>query len=188
MEVYDEGYYEQLQKLLENAPSAAARYEAIVNAPFRQQLAAAHLGLGTVVLLLVHEANGTLDRIALSKTESAHGAVRMSAKPFKAIRIPLNNPDNLTVRALIQNTPQQIIDWHDLFTPALTGHEARLNQAGAGVECTVAFPLVYNGKPRGVLLFSYLEPAEQIGDSHYAFMERYCAIVSKGLESGGGND
>ncbi len=72
--------------------STQTRYQAIVDAPFQDKLATTSLGLGIVVFLLIDEQEAVIERVALSKTESAEGAVLMSAKPFRKIKVPLKHP------------------------------------------------------------------------------------------------
>lgn len=160
---------------LDETRTRKALYKAIVNTPFSNKLHATELGLGIVVLLLVNEKRKTLDRIALSETERAHGAVEISAKPFHEILIPLDHKENLLITALDTLEPQLTEDWAHLFAPELTPEEARFNQAGAGIACSIIYPLVpfASRSACGALIFSYFEPLTSIGPSHHAFMKAY---------------
>lgn len=158
-------------------------FHAIVNTPFTDKLHATELGLGIVVLLLVNEKNGTLDRIALSETEMAKGAVEISAKPFHEIRIPLDHTQNMLIRVVKNHEPEFTEDWSGMFSPELTPEEARFNQAGAGIACSAAYPLLsFDGKTAlGCMIFSYFEPLKELGDRHYAFMKVYADTVAAKL-------
>lgn len=182
MEAFSDTYYAELGSILSNAQSEDALFSAVVNAPFHDQLTTARLGLGIVVLLLVNPKTKTIDRVALSDTEGAKGAMRMSVKPFHTIRIPLANKQNIIAKAIREKAHQQTIEWAPLFVPALSAREASLNQSGAGIECSVVYPLVDlpNG---GALIFSFHEPPETLGPEHYRFMQTYAGLAAKRLKS-----
>lgn len=165
----------QLAEKLQSA-SQPQLHQAIVNAPFQDKLFSTHLGLGIVVLLLVNPETKTIDRIALSDTYPAQGAVRMSAKPFKEITIPLDHAHNLIAKAIQQGARQLTADWKYLFIPDLTPREARFNQAGAGIECSYVYPLI-GPKGKGAIIFSYFEPPDKVGPEQQYFMESYNALV-----------
>lgn len=151
-------------------------YQSIVDEPFKDTLTATKLDLGIVVLLLVDHKNNTIDRIALSNTIQAEAAQRMSAKPFHEIKIPLGHSANIIAKAIDKHTPQQTESWEDLFTPALTGQQARFNQAGAGIECSFVYPL--NISTGGALIFSYFQPSDNLYEPHKQFMAAYANRVS----------
>lgn len=170
---------------LDEPQSADALYRAIVNTPFTDKLGATKLGLGICVLLLVNNENGTLDRIALSETEMASGAVAYSAKPFHEIRIPLDYRENLLIKAVDKKEYQVTEDWAPMFVPELTPEEARFNQAGAGIACSVVYPLVpFEAKASlGAMIFSYYEPISSITSRHHRFMKTYTDTVASRLSS-----
>lgn len=156
-------------------------YNAIVNAPFIDKLVTTRLGLGIVVLLIDNGETYTVDRIALSDTYHAEGAVNMSAKPFKEIKIPSDHLDNIIVKAIHTKRPQHTSDWKDLFTPAMTPVDARFNQAGAGIECSYVYPFDYNSG--GALIFSYFIEYEKIGEAQKRFMKTYAGLVGSTLRN-----
>ena len=92
-------YRAELKKAL-NAARQQDLYQTIVDAPFYDRTMTARMGLGIVVLLLVNHQDKTIDRIALARTDLAQGTLDMSAKPFKDIRIPLNNHENYIAVAI----------------------------------------------------------------------------------------
>lgn len=158
-------------------------FKAIVNTPFNDRLQATELGLGIVVLLLTNEDNGTLDRIALSDTERAHEAQKISTKPFHEIRIPLDYKDNLLINVVDSRAPVFTDDWAGMFVPELTAEEARFNQAGASIACSALYPLIPFGtnKACGALIFSYFEPLKSLTEKHRAFMKAYADTVTAKL-------
>lgn len=169
---------------LDGHKKRSSLYNAIVNAPFKSQLLLpTTLGLGIIVLLLVDKNTNTLDRIALSNTELADGAVKMSAKPFDEIKIPLSYEDNYLVQVIKTNSFQQTEDWQHIFVPELTPQEARFNQTGAGIDCSIIYPLTPVGQqePLGALIFSYYEPLSNIDSEHHAFMSEYSDLVANTL-------
>jgi len=160
----------------------AALYKAIVNTPFTDEVAAAQLFLGIVVLLLVNEKAGTIDRIALSDTHLAKGTLKMSVKRFKDIKIPVDYYENVIAEAIHTGEPRATSDWRYLFEPALSPEEARFNQAGGGIGYSAVYPLS-QGAPAGALIFSYYQFADQIKAPHHSFMSGYTELVSRVLRS-----
>ncbi|HSH56058.1 MAG TPA: hypothetical protein VK983_04500 [Candidatus Limnocylindrales bacterium] len=156
-------------------------YDSIVNIPFESRLEATLLGLGIVVLLLKNDKDGTVDRVALSRTERAEGAVAISVKKFEEIKIPLDEHDNVLVQAIHRDEFRIITDWKYLFIPALTPQEARLNQAGAAIDCSVVYPLSQFSRG-GALIFSYFEPMSKLTNGHHRFMGGYAKAASEALE------
>lgn len=176
----ENSYYIVFKDAMKSAKNDKQLFDKIVNLPFHDRKTSAILGLGVVVLLLVNKKERTIDRIALSNTEQAHGAVNYSVKPFKDIKIPLDNRDNYIGIAIRTRRPMMTADWQHMFIPALTAQEARFNQAGAGIACSVIYPLI-GARDGGAMIFSFYEPIGRIGQDHHNFMERYSALVTKAL-------
>src|SRR5690349_4335847 len=88
-------YFQKLKDLLAQAEGDKELFETIVNAPFHDRKETTLLELGLLVFMIVNEKTGNIDRIALSQTEFADGAVKHSAKPFKEIKIPIDNKHNI---------------------------------------------------------------------------------------------
>lgn len=154
-------------------------YRSVVDFPFQDKLFATSLDLGIVVLLLVDSVDGMIDRIALSNTELAMGAVRASAKPFHEIRIPLNDEQNIIAQSIRKHKSIATNDWNFLFTPALSADQARMNQTSASVECSIVEPLIHD--VHGALIFSFFQPEHHLGMDHHIFLQKYAPIVSKHL-------
>lgn len=175
--------FDKLQTVLAGAKTDKQLFQAIVNAPFEFRLPCAVLSLGIIVLLLVNPRTGMVDRVALSNTEPAKGAVNISAKPFEAIKIPLDHEPNIIVKAIKTGRPQETTDWRYLFEPDLTPKQARFNQAGAGIGCSCVHPLTGARDGGGALIFSYYDSLENLGPEHQNFMQRYSALVSDRLQA-----
>src|SRR5205809_2346388 len=93
-------YLSELKQALNSTKDDTQLFKNIVNAPFNNRKHAALLGLGIVVLLLVNKSSRVVDRVALSDTELAQGAVKVSVKPFKDIKIPLVYKGNFIAEAI----------------------------------------------------------------------------------------
>ncbi len=149
--------------------------QTIVDAPFFDKLLTTTYDLGIIVLLSVDDSGEFINRVALSDTEHAKGSTTVSAVPFSEIRIPIDDPNNCIANVIKTGNHQLIDDWYCLFTPALTAEEARRNQAGAGIDCSLVWPLK-SGKG-GALIFSFYQPQDFIGDQHIIFAKQYAELV-----------
>jgi hypothetical protein len=121
-----------------------------------------------------------LNSVAVSDTDLAKGAARMSVTPFAEIKIPLTYHGNFIAEAIRSERYQQTSDWQYLFAPELTPEEARLNQAGAGIACSFVYPLPY-ARAGGALVFSYYLPIDKIDREHREFMRTYSKLVANSL-------
>lgn len=179
--------YSVIPNSLDDDIEIPSLFQVVVDTPFSNRLRATELGLGIVVLLLTDQHKEQLYRVALSDTEMARGAVSMSAKPFHEIIIPISTDKNILVTALKSHKFQVTEDWANLFTPELNAEESRFNQAGAGIACSFAWPLVSKEQDMafGVMIFSYFESLKNIGESHKEFMQIYSETVAAKLVSMG---
>jgi hypothetical protein len=171
--------YQQLEKRLNSFTGLKDLYSKIVNVPFQDRLLTSHVDLGVLVLLQVNEKTKTIDRIALSDTDFAKKAVQVSAKDFRKIKIPLNQPDNIIALSIKINEFKITDDWTCMFNPILTPEQARLNQANAGIECSLVYPLL-SGKG-GALIYSFYQPQSKITDEHLDFVSTYSMIVDDAI-------
>jgi hypothetical protein len=167
---------------LQAAKDEPALFSAIVNAPFQFRKETVKMSLGILVLLQVNKAKGTIDRIALSDNELAKGSTDMSAKKFKEIHIPVDDSDNSIAKAIRSGEPQLVADWAYLFTPVLTPEQARLNQAGGGIGCSVVYPII-GARNGGAMIFSYFKYPNNITAADHAFMRGYIQLVASQLGS-----
>lgn len=151
--------------------------QSLVDAPF-VTMEAVRIELGVIVLLLVRPKTKTLDRVALSQTEPAAGAVRMSNKPFHEIKIPLDTKDNSLVKAIETGKRQIVTDWKYLFIPELSPEEARDNQRGSGVLVSVVEPFKAKSQ-KGALIFSFLCPKSSLAKEHLSFTADFAKVVTK---------
>lgn len=175
-------YAASLKKYLDGAINDPDLFERIVNAPFQDTMKSVLLSMGLLQMTLVNTKTNMVDRIALSDTEAAKNAVRLSVLPFKAIHVPYDFEENIIVKAIRTGKPQLTQDWQYLFIPALTPQEARFNQAGAGVACSFVYPLIGAGDG-GALTFSYYQPLDVIGKDQRDFMQTYTTLAASFLSS-----
>ncbi|MDB5175515.1 MAG: hypothetical protein JWM81_373 [Candidatus Saccharibacteria bacterium] len=168
-----------LEKSFDNAQDYKALQRMIVNAPFEQKLATASLFLAFIVLLVVNKKSGLIERVALSDTELAHNTTEVSFKAFEDIKIPVDHTENIIVQSIKSHEPRDTTDWYYTFTPALTGQQARINQASGGISYTAIYPL--DIPPQGALSFSYYQYPENIDKTQHDFMKQYAVIVSKAI-------
>ena len=173
-------YFQAMEHLLAKTTNDKDLFEVIVNAPFHNKLHTTTLDLGIVVLLLADKKEGVIKRIALSDTEPARWAVKMTPLPFHEIKIPSDNKTNIIAKAIKTNEPQYTADWKYLFIPALSAESARFNQAGAGMACSYVYPLI-GAREGGALIFSFYQPPDQIKNKHRSFMKKYSEIAAKAL-------
>jgi len=172
-------YSDSLGARLQIAVDDKTLFKHIVNVPFADRLHVTTLDLGIIVLLLVNKNEGTIDRIALSNTEMANNTVKISDKPFKQIRIPVDHEVNILSKAIRTGRSQHTVDWEYLFTPSLSGESARFNQSAGGIGCSYVYPLkVRDG---GAMIFSFYTPISNISKEHTDFMKLYASAVTKAL-------
>lgn len=183
----EQTYFKQLKDLLTSPKHATkspqAFYQVIVDAPFTDPLSATYLNLGIVVLLLVDEKGKVINRVALSNTVHAAGAVRTSEKHFNEIKIPLKENKNIISKAIKTGIATHTEDWKDLFTPALSPQSARFNQAGAGIACSIVEPFKF-GNYGAALIFSFFKIPSNSART-LKFTRVYSDMVSEALANRG---
>ena len=171
--------YDKLKIALVTPKDDLGLFRAIVNAPFDQKPKAAFMFLGIIVLLLVNKEKGTIDRIVMSDNEMTEDINKVSVIPFKKIKIPLNDKDNIIARALATGIPQNTTDWRFIYSPVLNPDEAHINQASSGISYSAVYPLeVRDG---GALIFSYYLFSGHVGNKQLEFMKKYTKLVANVL-------
>ena len=171
-------YFEELVSLLSMNRPVKDMYKIVVNAPFHDKLQATSLDLGIIVFLKV--TGKTIDRVAVSKTEHADWATKMLPIPLKKIKVPVGHKQNLVAKAIATGRSQKTTDWKQLFEPAIPDDAARFVQAGAGIDCSLVYP-VKNCGQGAALIYSFYQPLNDLGKEHYDFMKFYTEAVSSSL-------
>lgn len=175
-----EDFIRELKDKLAAAHNDAALFETIVNAPFYNRRLTTTFGLGFLSFVLVNKKTKTIDRISISKTDTAQGAIDITIKPFEQLIVPLGYKGNAVAEAIRSGRYQQTTDWNYLLTPVLKPEEARLNQAGAAIACSYVYPLI-NARDGGAIIFQYFITLDKIENLHREFMYRYTKLVSSAL-------
>ncbi len=176
--------YSQLQEKLDKATTKLRLFQAIVDSPFVFKVETARMLLGAMVLLLVDNKTGMVNRVALSNTYLAKETLKVTYKRFEDIKFPLDQQENAIAKAIRTGKPQDVTDWKYLFVPALTAEHARLNQAAGGFAYSCVYPIP-ELKDGGALIFSYYLFSGKIRSSHRKFMRTYAKMVSKSLKAKG---
>jgi hypothetical protein len=174
--------YQKLNETLAACTTRDELFRAIVNAPFTYRVEMTHMSLGIIVLLFANKTDGLIHRVALSSTEMADGTKDVSVKRFEDIKIPIDYEHNVVAEVIRTQQPRRTADWQYLFAPALTAEEARLNQAGGSIACSVVYPLRDVGDG-GAIIYSYYQYPEYLGDAQEEFMERYSYIAASRLRA-----
>jgi len=175
----NDDYFEELADKLASSKDDADLFGTIVNAPFDDPSVTTGLGLGFLSLVLVNPKTATIDRIAISKTETAQGAIDVTVKRFEDLKVPVGHRANLVNKVISSGKSQRTTDWNDLLTPVLKPEEARLNQAGAGISTSYIYPL--KARSGGAIIFQFYVEPSQIGPDQTHFMKRYSRLVSEAL-------
>ena len=173
-------HYSEMKNSLASSSSQDDLFYKIVNLPFDDKLLCTFYDLGIMVLLQVNPVTETIDRVALSDTELAKGAVKLSAKQFHEIKIPISQKNNIISDAIRLNEFKCTEDWAPMFNPVLTSRQARLNQANAGIECSLVYPL--SSRNGGALIYSFYQPQANITNEHLAFVAKYADLVDTALK------
>lgn len=173
-------YFAYVQTLLLKTGTDEQLFEAIVNAPFCDKLHTTSIDLGMIVFVLANRQTQQIERVAYSKTQPAIDAVKASPKEFLKIKLPLNDKENITAKAIRNGKYYKTSDWQYLLSPALSPEAARFNQAEAGMGCSFVYPLK-GAREGGALIFSFYQNIDMIGKKHLSFMKRYSDFVASRL-------
>lgn len=155
-------------------------FRAIVNVPFRLKVESALMFLGIIVLLLADKKTKIIYRVAMTDNELAEATKKVSVKRFRDIKVPISSRKNIIAKVIRGDKPAMTTDWKDLFIPALTPAQARINQANAGIACSAVYPLT-GLESGGALIFSFYQYIDKINAKTKKFMDFYAKEVSAQL-------
>ncbi len=141
------------------------------------------LGHRIVVLALVDEKTGLLNRVSISQTEEAKQALAASPIPFHEITIPLSQEDNFSIKALKQNQPFITHDWFDILNPAYSKSDAQKIQEIVGIKTSMVYPISYHGKTRGVIIFSMVKSEDEVSEDEKDLIKGYTDIVGIAVQN-----
>lgn len=182
--VVSEAYIQELKRTLDSVKNDKALFGTIVNAPFYNRRITTILGLGFLSFVMVDKRTRTINRVSISHTDTAQGALDITVKPFRNLKVPIGFKGNAVAEAIRSGRYQQTSDWSYLLNPILKPEEARLNQAGAGIACGFVYPLI-NVRDGGAIIFQYFITLDKIGMAQREFMFRYTKLVSNALGKSG---
>ena len=152
--------------------------EAIVQAPYNHPREMGLLFMGFLCFYQPSSDGTAIQYISSSDTEYARQAMEGYDFDLHDYRVPLTATENSLVQAFTTGEPVTSSNWDTLRRPEVEEGVARMNQANSGIACSVAYPLV---DKRGVLLYSYFQYNEALGESHQTFMQGYADLVSEVL-------
>ncbi len=141
------------------------------------------LGYRIVVLTLVNEEKGVLQRISLSSTPEAARAQEASAVPFRDIEIPLTTYDNVLIKVLNEKRPYVTHYWPHMFHPVLTAEQALKNQQAAGIKTSMVYPVIVHDKAIGVLIFSMVKEESEVMEEEKELIRGFTDIVGLAVQN-----
>jgi hypothetical protein len=174
--------YAKLRQELSAASDDAARFSAVVNAPFEQRIATAFLFLGIIMLVLVDPETKQLVAKAISQTDFVKEIDNMAAIPFDKIHISLSDSDNLLVQAITSGQPKSTADWTSLLNPVMEPSLARFTQASGGIVFTAVHPLDGVGAG-GALVYSFFQRSDTNSAAQNDFVVQYTDLVVDALKA-----
>src|SRR3989337_4605292 len=141
------------------------------------------LGYSIVVLALIDKKEGILRRISISQTQKAKEALAVTPVPFEKIDIPLSSETNLCIKVLKSMNPATTHDWRDILTPPFTEEDARKVQNLVGIKTSMVYPVVYQGKTQGILIFSMVKDESGVSENERDLIRGYSDIVGLAVQN-----
>lgn len=141
------------------------------------------LGYSIVVLALKDEEKEILERISISQTDKAKKALQITPVPFKDIKIPLDCVDNYCIRALNENKPLIVNDWKDLLLPSYTTEDAQHVQKILDIKSSIVYPVNYQGKTVGVLIFSMQKNESEMSEEERDLISSFTDVVGLAVQN-----
>lgn len=135
------------------------------------------LGYRIIVLALVNKSSGFLERIAISETAEAKEALKLSPVPFREIRIPLSETNNLSIRALQDKVSYQTRNWYDILRPVYNSDQAAIIQKGVGIKASMVFPLIFRNESIGILIFSMNKDYDEVTEEENDLLRGFVDLV-----------
>jgi signal transduction histidine kinase len=153
-----------------------------VNSVFNE-LGYLDLGYRIVVLSLINEQEETLERIAISQTEDAKKALLATRVPFSKIIIPLNEADNLCVKAISTKSVYATTYWYDILRPVSNEADAAILQRKVGIKTSMIYPVFANGRAIGSIIFSMVKKYEEVTDREKELLAGFVDLVGLAVQN-----
>lgn len=141
------------------------------------------LGYRIVVLALVDHEQQTLRRVSISQTDEAKKAVLASPVPFKEINIPLSETENYCIKTLQENKPTVTHNWYDILRPIYTPEDAVRVQSYVGIRTSMVYPVIYRGKPEGIMIFSMVKDIGEVTDQEKDLIQNLTDIIGLAVQN-----
>ncbi|KKR81288.1 MAG: hypothetical protein UU73_C0003G0148 [Candidatus Daviesbacteria bacterium GW2011_GWA1_41_61] len=135
------------------------------------------LGYRIIVLTLFNESTGFLERVAISSTPEAKKALELTPVAFKDIKIPIHNFDNLCIKAMKDKQIYRTYDWYDILRPVYTKEQAEIVQKAVGIKSSMVYPLIFQGRPIGVLIFSMIKDFNDVTEDEKDLLSGFADLV-----------
>ncbi len=141
------------------------------------------LGYRIIVLALLNEGEGVLERVAISSTEEAQKAIKLSPVPFKDIRIPIYETENLGIKAMREKSIYKTRNWYDILQPVYSQEQAAIVQQAVGIKSSMIYPISFRGKPIGVLIFSMVKEYEEVTEEESDLLDGFTDLVGLAIRN-----
>jgi signal transduction histidine kinase len=172
----------RLEKIILNTLDFTEVVQKIVDSVLTE-LGYLQLGYRIIVLALVDHQTQQLKRVSISQTDEARRALQILPIPFNEIVIPNSEKDNLCIRAMMENKPYITHDWYEILHPSFTADEARQVQQAVGINTSMVYPVFYNGRADGVMIFSMVKDENQVSESERDLIKSFTDIVGLAVQN-----
>jgi signal transduction histidine kinase len=120
------------------------------------------LGFEAGVLSLIDDKTATLKRVAVSHTRAGLIGIKMLPVPYKAIGIPLEDQQNILIKAIRERKPQITKRMFDLFVPSLPPETVDNLQRLMNIRTSFVYPIFSKNRVIGTMIFSIAGDENQI--------------------------
>lgn len=141
------------------------------------------LGYRIIVLGLINEQKGVVERVAISQTEEAKKAVALSPVPFKDIIIPLSEEENFCIKAMKTQQMLKTGDWYDFLRPVYTAEQAKALQQVIGIKTSLIYPLSFQGRSIGFLIFSIIKDDSEVKEDERDLLSGFTDLVGLAVQN-----
>jgi len=174
--------FRELRRVLEESRSNKDVYQAIVDKPFSQTVAAAELFLGFMCVFIGNPKKKQVKLMSSSDNDFYHQSIQGYNFDSKNYHLSyLSDSDNDIVKAILTGKPQFSDDWKSYTRRTSDPEQARLNQANGGIAVNAVYPLdIENG---GALLFCFFNYQDSLGSAQKQFMKKYSHLVGEVLQA-----
>jgi len=148
-----------------------------------EELGYLDLGYRIIVLSLVDEKRGVLQRVSVSQTEEANRAVAGLPVSFKTISISLHNRKNYCIRTMKEKKPLVTHHWHHILSPPLTSIQADDLQKKIEIKTSLTYPLIVREKAIGMMIFSMIKSDKEVSKNERELLQRFVDIVALAVQN-----